>query len=83
MKSAAIILYGLAHTAWAVNPNGLNVNSNGLNVLVPPKGWNSWDCFQGDLNETGVSLSGLTHTVLCGRAEFGPAGVCPAYLYLC
>ena len=22
--------------------------------MVPPKGWNSWDCFQGNLNETGA-----------------------------
>jgi len=24
-------------------------------VLAPPMGWNSWDCFQGNLNETGAT----------------------------
>eukprot|EP00729_Bicosta_minor_P015578 gene15578-23076_t len=32
-----------------------NTVATQLNVLVPPKGWNSWDCFQGDLNETGAT----------------------------
>jgi hypothetical protein len=22
-------------------------------VTTPPMGWNSWDCYQGNLNETG------------------------------
>lgn len=33
-----------------------NTVATQLNVLVPPKGWNSWDCFQGDLNGTCAHL---------------------------
>ena len=30
-------------------------SSEGMNVSTPPMGWNSWDCFQRNLNETGAT----------------------------
>lgn len=33
-------------------------------VMTPPQGWNSWDCYQGNLNETGGALPAMQLTLV-------------------